>query len=198
MTTKVLRWGTVLALRQPNRIFHCLSSSLLALEFFCFFTTLHHEMFRLEVSHYSNYWVPFLMGSERGSMRIVSGCLLFIASGSEPGGRLILGIYAKSSIGLVIHQSHFSGCLKGGECDSFCGSWSLSLSKECLASNQRDLAKPERLSATKTKEFLVQICFPVRCCWETHSLQTTANYVDSSNLVEQRNLLASTEQQIVG
>ena len=70
-------------------------------------------------------------------MRIVSGCLLFIASGSEPGGRLILGIYAKASIGLVMHQSHFSGCLKGGECDSFCGPWSLSLSKECLASNQR-------------------------------------------------------------
>lgn len=137
MTTKVLHWGTVLAVGQPNRIFHCLSSSLLALENFCFFTTLHHEMFRLEVSHYSKYWVPFLMGSERGSMRIVSGCLLFIASGSEPGGRLILGIYAKASIGLVIHQSHFSGCLKGGECDSFCGPWSLSLSKECLASNQR-------------------------------------------------------------
>lgn len=51
-------------------------------------------------------------------MRIVSGCLLLIASGSEPGGRLILGIYAKASTGLVMHQSHFSGCLKGGECDS--------------------------------------------------------------------------------
>lgn len=138
------------------------------------------------------------MGSERGSMRIVSGCLLRIASGSEPGGRLILGIYAKASTGLVMHQSHFSGCLKGGECDSFCGSCSFCLSKECLASHQRDLAKPERLSATETKAFLVQICFPVRCCWETQSLQTNANYVDSSNLVEQRNLLASTEQQIVG
>ena len=77
---------------------------LLTLEFFCFFcTTLHHQMFRPEVSHYSNDWVPFLMGSERGSMGIVSGCLLFIASGSEPGGKLILGIYAKASIGLVMH-----------------------------------------------------------------------------------------------
>lgn len=84
-------------------------------------------------------------------MRIVSGCLLLIASGSEPGGRLILGIYAKASTGLVMHQSRFSGCLKGGECDSFCGSCSFCLSKECLASNQRDLAKPERLSATENQ-----------------------------------------------
>lgn len=90
----------------------------------------------------------------------------------------------RTSIGLVMVRSHFLECVEGSERDPFCISCSLSLSKDWLASEQRDLAKQERPSATQTKEFLVHIYLPVRCCWEIHSLQITANCVNSSSLVE--------------
>ena len=133
-----LLWG------QLNMLFHCFAFFFISIRIFPFFlapfTTKRSGLKFLiiqiiEFLFLVTYSNKDLMGSERGSVRTVSGCLLFTVSESElscepPRGRLILGIYAKASVGLVMDQSHFSQCLEGSERDSFCVSCSLSLSKE--------------------------------------------------------------------
>lgn len=106
-------------------------SSILALEFFAFFLApftlncsgltfliIQAESLSL-VTHNKG-----LMGSERGSVRTISGCLPFTVSESElsckPRGRLILGVYGKSSVGLVMVLLLFLECLEGSKYDSLC------------------------------------------------------------------------------
>lgn len=100
--------------------------------------------------------------------------------------RLIPGVSAKAPVGLVMVQSHFLQCLEGCEYDSFLSHTVSPFSKKDWLAN-RETWQSRRDWVALRPEFLVCICFPVRCCWEIHRLQTTANYVNSNNLVGQSN-----------
>lgn len=52
---------------------------------------------------------------------------------------------------------------------------------------QTDLAELKPQIATETRELLVCVCFPVRCCREIHPPHVAAKYVNSNNVDGQRN-----------
>lgn len=115
-----------------------------------------------------------------------------------PGVRLIPGVYAKASVELGKVQLHFLECLRGCECDFLSLSVPVSFkvgqkkkkqneTKPNETKTQTDLAELKPQIATETRELLVCVCFPVRCCQEIQPPHVAAKYVNSSNVDGQRN-----------
>lgn len=85
-------------------------------------------------------------------------------------------------------------CLWGCECDflslSVPVSFKVSLKKKNETKPNKtktDLAESKPQITMETREVLVCVCFPVRCCWEIHPPCVAAKYVNSSNVDGQSN-----------